>query len=49
MSEWIKRSNDAEAAKIELERVSANWIEYQVKLKKLHTKKELNLYPKEKR
>ena len=26
--EWIKRSNDAEATKIEFERVSSNWIEY---------------------
>ena len=39
LSEWRKRRNDTEATKIEFERVSPNWIEYQVKWKKLLAKK----------
>ena len=44
-----KRINYAEAAKMEFLRVSANWIECQVKWKNLHAKKELNLELKEKK
>ena len=39
VQEFRKRSNDAEAAKIEFERVFANWIECHVKWKKYAPKK----------